>query len=139
MRLTEEELYMSLTAYGEARGEPADGIIAVCHVILTRGKKRKKSIREVCLEPKQFSCWNESDKNFKLLDKYRRRTDLALLDSSFKRCFWLARGVLEGYLPDPTNGADHYITRSLYLSDEAPFWVHKLEYVTCIGKHVFLK
>jgi hypothetical protein len=57
-----DEAILALTLYGEARGEPIEGIIAVGCVIRNRVNDTKKrwpnTYRGVCLQPWQFSALN---------------------------------------------------------------------------------
>ena len=57
---------VGLTLYGEARGEPIEGIVAVGCVIRNR-VKFEGSFYAVCLKPRQFSCWNQDDPNYSVL------------------------------------------------------------------------
>ena len=56
--LTLDERIVALTLLGEARGEGVDGMYAVGCVVQQRAIDRKKRPATVCLQPKQFSCWN---------------------------------------------------------------------------------
>ncbi len=49
---------ISYTIYAEARGEPFKGKLAVASVINTRARLKMLSLHGVCLQDKQFSCWN---------------------------------------------------------------------------------
>ena len=63
---------MAKTIWGEARGEHYEGQVAVGWVIRNRcetGGWFGNSIREVCLKPYQFSCWNNDDCNKAQIDK----------------------------------------------------------------------
>jgi hypothetical protein len=61
-----------LTIYGEARGEPFEGKQAVGVVISNRAQRRRKTIKEICYAPNQFSCYLSSDMNYPhLLDLAR--------------------------------------------------------------------
>lgn len=132
--------YMALTIYGEARGEPLEGQAAVGFVILTRARKRKWDIRTTVLRPFQFSCWNTDDPNRKELDLLMGNWDGAVKEKCMLRqCFWVARGVLDGWIINPVPDADHYVTRRLFVSPNAPDWVARMEPVQCIGRHVFLR
>jgi hypothetical protein len=67
MRMRFDDLsVMARTVFGEARGEPYQGRLAVAHVILNRvraGGWFGASVSEVCLKRWQFSCWNPGDPN----------------------------------------------------------------------------
>jgi spore germination cell wall hydrolase CwlJ-like protein len=52
-----------MTVWAEARGEPPRGQLAVAWVIRNRMIARAKSLREVVLEPAQFSCFGANDPN----------------------------------------------------------------------------
>ncbi|MES2252810.1 MAG: cell wall hydrolase, partial [Pseudomonadota bacterium] len=63
---------LARTIYGEARGEygRVDGglaaLIAVGNVIVNRTQQQTwfgRTVRDVCLKPYQFSCWNRNDPN----------------------------------------------------------------------------
>ncbi|MGH3756111.1 MAG: cell wall hydrolase, partial [Pseudonocardiaceae bacterium] len=61
---------MGRTLYGEARGEPFDGLVAVAWVIRNRAESPRwwgRDVKGVCLHPLQFSCWNETDPNRKII------------------------------------------------------------------------
>ena len=49
---------VALTLLAEARGEGQDGMYAVACVIQIRQAERKLTPSRVCLQFKQFSCWN---------------------------------------------------------------------------------
>jgi N-acetylmuramoyl-L-alanine amidase len=56
--LTLDERIVALTLLGEARGEGVDGMLAVGMVVQQRSIERKKRPATICLQPRQFSCWN---------------------------------------------------------------------------------
>ncbi len=100
---------LARTLWGEARGEPEKGIIAIAWVVLNRLRMRPlqfgTSIAGVCQKPKQFSCWNKDDRNLpKLLG-------VNTANSAFRRCLEVARAAVANSLPeDPTFGSCHYHT-----------------------------
>tara|TARA_Y100000310_G_scaffold298358_1_gene332239 strand:- start:1156 stop:1656 length:501 start_codon:yes stop_codon:yes gene_type:complete len=137
-RLERAVLYETL--YGECRGEPRQGQIAVASVIRNRAQS---SIRwwgvgwlGVCLAPWQFSHFNaftvqdDAHTNVNAFLNFLRRPDrdyVAGLD-------WVTDGALSNYLEDPTDGADHYHTTAV-----SPSWMTE-KAVTCrIGAHVFYR
>ena len=67
MRIRFDDLpVMARTVFGEARGEPHEGRLAVAHVILNRARSGgwwDAGVSEVCLKRWQFSCWNPGDPN----------------------------------------------------------------------------
>ena len=66
-----EILTLARTLYGEARGEPREGIEAVANVILNRvlSNRYPNTIAKVCLQRLQFSCWNDNDPNRKIISR----------------------------------------------------------------------
>jgi hypothetical protein len=58
---------LALTIYGEARGESHEGQCAVAFVIINRSRKWHKTIREVCYQKNQFSCYNSNDVQYEKL------------------------------------------------------------------------
>jgi len=118
---------MALTLYGEARGLPEEGQTKVAWVIRNRAERKQfvgsqfgtpGCVTTVCLAPWQFSCWNVNDPNSRVLnDRLRRFDDLVTPEPmGMTTQLKVARDVLEGLVPDPTNGADHYHTIA------APSW-----------------
>ena len=45
----------------EARGEGRTGLDMVMTVIWNRAGGKTENLADVCLKPKQFSCWNDID------------------------------------------------------------------------------
>ena len=136
-KLTDAQL-MAVCIYGEARSEPLAGKIAVAHVIMNRAKRGGwwgSTIQSVILKTKQFSCFNEGDPN-----RLRLMTIAATWDKTFQKnrilreCFYVAEGVIEGDLRDPTDGADHYNTL-----DSDPSWDDNMRPTCIIGRHEFFK
>ena len=132
--MTEEEIF-SKTIYGEARGESLAGQEAVANVILNRVKMNLiqpmwwgKNIREVCLKPKQFSCWNHNDVNYKIL-----KSDLSQ-NPVYQICQRIVKRALAGLLTDNTNSATHYHTIECH-----PLWARHLIPCAQIGNHLFYK
>src|SRR5580692_230435 len=106
---------LALTIYGEARGESIEGQIAVGCVARNRlivGEEYK----DVCLEDKQFSCWNRDDPNRSVLDELGQKlfNGEDINDPILKQCMWIAEGVMNKELMDITGGAKNYMTTELY-------------------------
>ncbi len=132
--MTIEEDILARTLYGEARGEGLAGLEGVASVILNRvtlSKKRKgywwgNTIKEVCLKPWQFSCWNEDDPNFRLIKAVKED------DKIFALCKRIARRAVSNVLNDTVNGATHYHHRNL-----RPKWSEGKIPCAEIGSHLF--
>ena len=92
-----------LTIWREARGEGRDGMIAVAFVIRNRAllvnKQWPDDPERVCLQKKQFSCWNDSDPQ---RDLYPNETDLTY---NMAQQVWDQLIVLH----DPTGEATFYL------------------------------
>lgn len=86
---------MTLTLYAEGRGEPHDGQVAICYVILNRSQLWKQPIKEICFAPKQFSCYNATDKQYPKLLEIASNFDKALSENeSLRKCYEVAYMVL---------------------------------------------
>jgi N-acetylmuramoyl-L-alanine amidase len=123
---------LARTLWGEARGEPVAGRLAVAWVVLNRvarnsAKRFGATIAEVCRKPFQFSCWNASDPNRAKIE----RVDVD--DPVFRDCLELARQVVNGSLAaDPTAGSDHY-----HANGVQPNWAKGHAPIRTIGRHRF--
>lgn len=120
--------YMARTIYGEARGEGARGMQAVGNVIMNRVKAGSwygASIKDVCLKPYQFSCWNANDPN--------REKILKATPAQLQQARTIAEKVISGELSDITGGATHYYADSI----AAPYWTASMRQTTTIGHHKF--
>lgn len=139
----QQEYYQALevdvlarTIFGEARGEPHEGLEAVANVVLNRvsiAQKRGRywwgnNIIGVCQKPYQFSCWNKNDPS------YQRLINVTDKNIHFATALRIARRAIIGALPDRTNGATHY--HADYVS---PYWAVGEKPVKTIGRHLFFK
>lgn len=135
-------LTLARTLWGECRGEPRDGQIAVAWVIRNRAEhpgwwSRRRgddipddTIEAVCLDPHQFSCWWDRQ-----LDRVSTRTITQL-----GTLYQIALDVLNDQLPDPTDGADHYhtILRPEGVKTWPPAWArHNVG--KRVGSHLFYR
>lgn len=121
------------TLYGEARGEPIEGLIAVAWVIRNRAERPGwwgRDVAEVCLCAKkgvhQFSCWNPADANS------RKLRSVTIGDRAFRTCLQVVDNVVAGRAPDPTKGSTHYHTAAV-----SPAWSRGLKPAAVIGRHLF--
>jgi spore germination cell wall hydrolase CwlJ-like protein len=128
---------MGRTIYGEARGEPGVGQVAVAWVIRNRAERAEYAgpnhgmpgaIATVCLKPWQFSCWNRNDPNLPKLVQLPRAPQEPPQ-------FEIARRVCGNVIPDPTNGADLYYVSEM---EDPPSWAFTCKVVAQIGAHTFL-
>jgi len=126
----EEVAVFAKTIWGEARGEPIEGMLGVAWTIKNRADRPRwpNTLIDVCLQPAQFSIWNPKDPNFKKV------IAAPLASPAFYRAVFVALGVVLGYLNDPTNGADHYHTKEI-----DPSWNDNMTVVAEIGNHIFYR
>ena len=120
---------LARTLYGEARSELYGGKVAVANVIINRVKARSwygDSIRDVCLKPNQFSCWNAGDPNREKVES------VTTSDDDFLECLDVATRVLAGAFPDLTFGSRHYHTPGV-----TPKWSRGNPPIIRIGGHLF--
>lgn len=134
-----DEAILGLTIYGEARGEPIEGQIAVGCVIRNRVLDRRwpNDYRGVCLQRLQFSCWNpsDSDPNFKaLIAAATLLRDGAKVSDRLEQCAWVALGIARGAILDNTKGANHYHVANM---QPRPSWAQSWAPVAQIKNHVF--
>ena len=140
---TEQEYYRELeidvlarTIFGEARGEPIEGMEAVACVVLNRVRISEEKGRYwwgngiigVCQKPYQFSCWNRNDPSYQRLINVRED------NIYFASALRIARRAVIGALKDVTKGATHY--HADYVD---PYWARGEEPVKIIGSHLFYK
>jgi len=127
---------LARTLYGEGRGESFEGREAIAAVVLNRvayarvrgGYWWGSDIRDVCLKPWQFSCWNKNDPNLSVIQTVSRKSQ------RFRDCLETATQALAGRLQDQTSGATHYHHRDL-----RPVWSQGATKTCEIGAHLFYK
>lgn len=136
------------TIYGEARGEPSEGKLAVAHVLLNRlsiardwkVKKQQNhplfgdgTLAGVCMAHRQFSAWNENDPNRAVLLDLTLPAALSLPD--FRACAAALFTALDDpSVPDPSGRATHYHTVGA-----DPAWDDGKQPSANIGHHVFYR
>ncbi|MGP6423928.1 cell wall hydrolase [Pseudomonas pharyngis] len=138
MTATEKERdILARTLWGEARGEGADGQVAVAWTIRNRvndGKTNSwwgEGYAGVCQKPYQFSCWNKNDPNFPYLSGAKPIPSRELAQARKA-----ADQVIDGKVSDPTGGATHYYATSM---KSPPAWAAKAKQTCKLGGHVFFK
>ena len=110
----------------EAQGEGREGMEAVASVIRNRSVQQHKTMEQIVLAPRQFSCLNAVDAQ-KAIRKARTSPVWGLASSieSKARC---------GALNDPVFGATHYYA---YRRIDKPYWAYKMHKTAVIGGHAF--
>jgi hypothetical protein len=125
---------LARTIWGEARGESVRGQEAVAAVVMNRlaravakgGYWWGNSVAEICLKPRQFSCWNSADANWPAL------LLVAPPDPGFECCQRIARRAVAGSLGDCTGQATHY-----QANDVSPRWAAGHVPSAWVGRHLF--
>lgn len=130
---------LGLCIYGEARGEPVEGKVAVACVVRNRAAAKNGDYRLVILAPRQFSCFNIGDRNRPILEGLAQHFDVQN-DPPLRECAWVAEGTVRGYLRDNTGGANHYLTAALFDDPtQRPPWANPIGVTARVGRHVFLR
>jgi len=123
-KLNEEQQIVALTILAEARGEGVRGMEAVAMVIRQRMINRSQTVQQVCLAPKQFSCWNGKDiHDLDHLWKSPAASDAVDIVRRFDELD-----------PAEIGHADHYCTVNI-----EPFWAIVQVPVVVIGNHTFYR
>lgn len=122
---------MARTIFGEARGEPFEGQVAVAHVILNRWRSGRwfagKTIEGTCLKKSQFSCWNSNDPT------YKRVVSVGMAELT--PFLHIAENAYNNNPLDPTDGATHYYADTI----PEPKWAKGKTPTVKIGHHLFFK
>lgn len=125
---------LALNVYFEARGEPAEGQLAVAMVSMNRVKSPRfpRSICSVIWQPRQFS-WTHDGKSDRPRDKqaWRQAQKIALFVYNTYRTL----PVRMRHTLDITKGAMHYYAPRL----AQPYWAKYQEVTRSIGGHIFLR
>ncbi len=105
------------TIYGEARGEPVKGMIAVAHVIKNRTQDRRWSADAyaVVTQRSQFSSWNRNDPNFAKIQNLPTNSSIYTTIGHIVDDVWAS-------VADPTNGAVFYYAPAGMPGRKAPKW-----------------
>ncbi|MEM4313079.1 MAG: cell wall hydrolase [Thermoplasmata archaeon] len=143
LNLKPEEL-IALTAYGEAKNEGGEGLMAVINVIKNRVYDMQFVDKEiynltgslwhaVILKPYQFSMYNIGDPVRKMAEKIASNFSYYLsTDDILKKAYILAQMAISGQLEDNTGGATHYHADYVY-----PNWAKVFDRTVQIGRHIF--
>jgi len=123
-----EMTIVAMTLFAECRGEPLEGKMAVASVIVNRHVWNKVSMRDVCLRPYQFSCWNGYKGKHDMMQMYRGGQ---MTGPAWEECKLVARMILDDTLPE-TKFTHYYNPRKA-----KPVWAAKLKNVKTIGRHRF--
>lgn len=134
---------VALTLWGEARGQPIQGIVAVGNVIANRVRDRERrwgpTWQDICLRRWQFSCWipQGGEANYERMQEMvaEMAGHFPIRDRMMRQCWWVARGIVDDLLTDQTKGANHYYADTI----APPRWARGQEPTVVIGPHRFYK
>ena len=132
---------MAGAIFGEARGEPFIGKVAVGYVILNRALDKTSlpiadAIKAVVLRPFQFSSFLPHDPNYQKVKRIVNRSPKCNKEKDvWTECYVAAYIVWHKLMEDPTLGATHYFASSI----PTPKWAKNMQITTMIGNHIFLK
>lgn len=120
---------VSYTLYAEARGEPFKGKLAVAAVIQTRARLAGSSLVGVCLQAKQFSCWNEltAVPAYYITGAGMQPADIQARSD----CYSIAWVLLS------SSRKWQYLTHFYNPAKATPSWAASLRGKKTIGNHVF--
>lgn len=125
--LNSDLLYLAKTIYGEARGESIETMFAVGWVIRNRLKVERygNTYKDVVLQPKQFSCWNKDDPNYKVIRG-------VIKGRVWEVCIGVAIIVMQSAEKhNPVPGVRHYYDKSL--DSNPPYWAEEGEFMSVYG------
>jgi len=108
--------------------ENIEDIIAVGWVVKNRVRKQNKTYKQICLQSKQFSCWNKTKpEDVNITNVFRWRICVAIADYIIN--------AKERWNPLPK--VYHYINPDLC----SPSWAKKMKKVNynCHFSHIFLR
>jgi spore germination cell wall hydrolase CwlJ-like protein len=114
-----EILCLSQIMFGEARGEPDVGKVAVAYTAINR-KADPNYPKSICEVMKQKSQYQFIDYGVPT------KTQVAYLMP-------LAEAILNGKIDDPTRGAKWFHTKQM----QKPFWAKQKEVKIAISNHIF--
>lgn len=132
---------LATMVYGEARGEPELGQVAVAYTAINRATN--STVCDVVLAPKQYSVFNDNPalvavaKNPRIDLKHAGQVDV----ESWKLAIKVARLVIRKKVQDPTQGSTHYLAPAAMdaLGYEYPRWSKEYMMTAVIFNHQFYK
>jgi len=132
---------LATMVYGEARGEPEHGMIAVAWTAMNRATK--KPICDVVLAPKQYSVFNDNPtlRMAAMSLKVEPRQKNVIDQAGWQQSLRVARAVYQRTIADPTQGATHYVADKVMKEKGYiyPQWTRQYTQVAIIENHRFFK
>ena len=129
-------LWLAVTAYMEAAGEPYEGKLAVAYTIVNRATEGHRSISDTVFKRFQFSALNTKSVTRMNIDEIKQDSRVWI------DCYKAACSAYYRLENDPSFGATSYLNIELtkkIRGGTLPSWFYKMNIVTIIGKHTFLK
>ena len=129
---------LTLTIWGEARGEPIEGQIGVAMVMRNRLLEHycgAQSYVEVCTAHDQFSAWAQEREQMQTASQALVWTASQVWQPALRLAHQIAQATLDGKLADNTGGANHYYASSI----PAPQWALDQPVLAVLGAHRFYK
>jgi N-acetylmuramoyl-L-alanine amidase len=126
---SQDVVFLALTLWREARGEPYLGRVAVAHSIMNRVRRPSwwgNTVLAVVTKKWQYS--SLTDPKDRQLVLWPTDTDVR-----WRECMEIARGVYSELIPNPAVGADSYYSDVI----PAPYWADPKKFVVKIGRHLF--
>ena len=114
-----ELMCLSMIMFGEARGEPDIGKVAVAYTAINR-KADPKYPKNICAVMKQ-------DKQYEFLSKIGMPPE-----HQYKYLEPIASAILQGKIDDPTKGAKWFHTKQI-----KPVWAKDKPIKLSYGNHIF--
>lgn len=136
-----QEKCLATMIYGEARGEPYEGQVAVAYTAVNRARNR--SVCDVVLAPKQYSIFNDNPSlraaamNLDVEPNHKNYVD----QQAWPKVVEVARAVFRKKVEDPTYGSTHYLAPVAMeiLGYKYPRWAEEYRHVVTIHGHKFFK
>lgn len=122
---------LAMALFGEARGVPAKTRQAIGHVIINRALHPGwwgRTLKEVILKPRQFSCFNPEDPNFPKLREPLKYEAPEVWDRCCRDALAVSKRLQQADLPDPVRGANHYYDTSI----GPPSWADESKFVLAL-------
>ncbi len=135
---------LAITAYGEAGGEGAEGMMSVLSVIRNRTQSSQfidteiynatgSKYHAVILKKAQFSMYNVGNKVRAIAERIAKNfVGEVNSNSTLNKAYQLAQMCVSGILEDNTGGAVFYHATSV-----APEWASTMTLLTQVGQHLF--
>lgn len=116
--------WLTVNLYFEARGEPIEGKVAICHVVMNRATQRGQSVEQVIRAEKQFSWYNGGE-----VPPINEPLELIECNQAVMAAFG------ERLQGKNLFGSNHYFNPSIV----RPAWAAKMTRTCAVGNHEFYR